>query len=256
MKYCVNAKQPLLVIKKADEVLLDWEDREYMPQLIVDAPKVRINLHIPDKANIPFKTIKDFIQEGANIVLRLDNIFDGLDCQKYQIPFYQSKPLCSYWEVNNAIQNGVSEIFIGENLFFDLSTLANFDISIRTIANAAFINKAYINDNGIKGMYIRPEDIEWYEQYIDTLSFYSENLKQEETLLKIYSEDKHWPGNLKKLIYNLKEDVDNRGLPEEFGQVRLNCRQKCMRNKTCHFCERAFLFSQKLDEIAQEQKNV
>ena len=111
------------------------------------------------------------------------------------------------------------------------------------MANASFINDNYINDNGIKGMYIRPEDIEWYDQYIDTLVFYSENLKREETLLKIYKEDKQWPGNLKKLIFNLKENVDNRGLPEEFGRVRSNCRQKCMRNGTCRFCEKAFLFS-------------
>lgn len=97
--------------------------------------------------------------------------------------------------------------------------------------------------NGIKGTYIRPEDIQYYEEYVDTLEFYSEFNKQEETLFKIYKNDKKWPGNLKLIIANLKSDVDNRGLPEEFGKIRVQCRQNCMRNGACNFCETAFIFS-------------
>lgn len=50
----------------------------------------------------------------------------------------------------------------------------------------AFDNDMFFFENGIKGTYIRPEDIEYYEEYINTICFYNEGLKQEETLFDIY----------------------------------------------------------------------
>lgn len=251
MRYCINARQPISIIKKANEVDLEWKDREYLPQLIVDAPGIKINLYVPYDGMIAFDSLKDFINEGANISLGLSDISKKDSCNQYNIPYFQNNILSSYWEVENAILNGVSEIFIGNDLFFDLENLSKYKIPIRTIANLAVSNSNFLNDNGIKGTYIRPEDIEYYEQYIDVLSFYAENLKAEETLLKIYQEDHYWPGTLSKIIYNLKENVDNRALPEEFAQVRINCRQKCMRNKTCNFCENAFKFSKALSNFSK-----
>lgn len=248
MRYCISARQPISVVKKADEVNLDWKDREYLPQLIVDAPNIKINLEVPNGANVPYKTIQDFIKEGANISLQLENLLNKKECEEYNIPFFQKQYLNDFWSINNAVKNGVSELKIAGSLYFDLEAISNFNVPIRLIANLAVPNNSnFIDEDGIKGTYVRPEDIQYYEQYVKIIEFYSENLKQEETLLKIYKEDQNWPGNLNKLIYNLKTPVDNRGLPEEFGQIRMTCKHRCMRNHTCKFCDTAFLFSKQLD---------
>ena len=249
MKYCVSARQPISIIKKADEVDLAWRDRNFLSQLIVDVPNIKINLYVPFDAVIPFETLNNFVKEGAKIELGLENINNKDKCKTYNIPYFQTNIISNYWEVNNAIQNGVSKMRIGNDLFFDLENLSRYNISLRTTANLAVNNINFINDNGLKGTYIRPEDIEYYEQYIDTIDFWSDNLKTEETLLRIYKEDLNWPGNLSKLITGLKVDIDNRVLPEEFAQIRINCKQKCMRNKTCNFCENVVNFSKALEKI-------
>lgn len=251
MKYCISARQPIHIVKKSDEVDLKWNDREYLPQLIVDAPNVKVNLEVPQDQYAPYKTLSSFIQEGANISLQLENLKNKEECQEYNIPFYLKQPLFDFWSIDNAVQNGVSELVIGGSLFFDLEAISKFEIPVRVTANNA-IPDGFISENGIKGHYIRPEDIQYYEQYVSTVDFYSENLKQEETLLKIYKEDQNWPGNLSKIIHNLKFNVDNRGLPKEFGQVRMTCRHKCMREHTCKFCDTAFIFSRQLDSVASD----
>ena len=247
MKYCINARQPISVIKKADEVNLEWKDREYLPQLIIDAPGIKVNLEVPENTHASYKTIQNFIQEGANISLQLENLMNKKECQEYGIPFFLKQPFYDFWSINNAIINGVSELKIAGSLFFDLEAISNFDIPIRLVANLAVPNTNFIGDDGIKGTYIRPEDIQYYEKYVKIIEFWSETLKEEETLLKIYKEEQNWPGNLNKIIHNLKISVDNRGLPEEFGQIRMTCKHRCMRNHTCKFCDTAFIFSRQLD---------
>ena len=49
--------------------------------------------------------------------------------------------------------------------------------------------------------------------------------------------------NLNLLIDNLNYNVDNRGIPDEFGQGRINCRQKCMAGGACRLCQRTCEFS-------------
>ena len=97
-----------------------------------------------------------------------------------------------------------------------------YNIPIRLCANLAY--DAYIpRENGICGSWIRPEDIEVYSKWVDTIEFITDDLGKEATLLHVYKENKFWPGNLNLLITNLNYNIDNRGIPEEFGEIRTNC---------------------------------
>ena len=89
--------------------------------------------------------------------------------------------------------------------------------------------------NGICGTYVRPEDVDIYAQYVDHIEFVTDSLDKEEALLRIYRA-KNWPGNLNILLDYLNENVDNRGLPEDFGETRLQCGQKCQEGRNCHYC--------------------
>lgn len=123
------------------------------------------------------------------------------------------------------------------------------------MANLAY--DAYIpRETGVNGFYIRPEDIKTYEQYVSSIEFITDELSKEATLLHVYTENKTWPGNLKLLITNLNSNVDNRGIPDDFGEARLNCQQKCVKNGSCHFCDTAMLFSNRIAKEAYERNNI
>lgn len=168
------------------------------------------------------------------------------------LKYFWKYPVTTYYELRGLINAKVSYIVVGPPLYFDLEHVASFNIPIRMIANLA--NDNFLpRENGITGPYIRPEDVQYYEKYVDTLYFYSEGNQQEAVLLRIYQEDQKWPGNLTKIIANLRYNVDNRGLPDEFGKTRMSCGQRCMRNGTCHFCEKSFIFCRTIDKIQEEK---
>ena len=72
--------------------------------------------------------------------------------------------------------------------------------------------------------------------------------------LKIYQDNKEWPGNLQLIIKNLNYNVDNRALPEDIGEKRMTCGQRCWRQGTCHFCVTAFMFAEQLRKEAQSRR--
>lgn len=115
-------------------------------------------------------------------------------------------------------------LFLGAPLSFNLNKIkTKYKIPIRLCPNLAY--DAYIpRDNGIYGTWIRPEDVEIYADFVDVLEFVCDNLTTESALLRIYQEQKYWPGNLNLLLTNLNVNVDNRVIPEDIGKIRANCR--------------------------------
>ena len=58
-----------------------------------------------------------------------------------------------------------------------------------------------------------------------------------------------WPGNLNLIIKKLDFNVDNRAIPEELGERRMTCGQRCWSGSGCHLCVSAFRFA---DQIRKE----
>ena len=248
MKYCVSARQPDSIKKESNEVFLNWNDKDILPDLILLFPHLKINLHIPSGTIPNLKKIQGYIQEGAKITLVLDDLSLSPECIAYSIPFYWSQKIKTYSEIRALKELGVSQFLLDAPLYFDLESVYKFEIPIRLVANLAYDSSIIPVGEGRKGTYIRPEDIQYYEKYVKTIEFFSTNLKQEEILFDIYKNKQHWPGNLTKIINNLKSPVDNRALPAEFAAARMCCRQNCMRNGTCKFCDTAFIFCKTLDK--------
>ena len=254
MKYCINARQPSSVRVNADEVYVNWKDKDILFDLNKENPKGTIILELPtdlDDTEIDFKELQAY---KIKIIFALSDFKKVNIIKAYGFQFYWKYPVTTYYELRGLVDIGVCYILLGPPLYFDLPAVYKFKVPIRLVANLAYDNFIPRQD-GVKGTYVRPEDVQYYEKYVDTLEFYAESNKQEETLMKIYKEDQHWPGNLNKLIANLKRDVDNRGLPDEFGQARIQCRHNCMRNGTCNFCETSFIFSRQLDKARDEWVN-
>lgn len=247
MSFSVSARQPDHIRAMADELRVDYRDIKMMYKLIEDFPDKKYQVVITNSDdNVDWQELHMFA-EKVKLTCALENLFMSPNCG-VDIPFFWLYAVNSYDIVNTLIDLGVSEIRVEAPLTFDLEQLASFNVPIRMIVNVCYDGRMP-RRTGVTGSYVRPEDIELYSNWVDTFEFDASSIDKEAVLLKTYLSGK-WPGNLNLLLTNLKFDVDNRGIPTEFGEVRANCKQRCMRSHDCHWCETAFNFCRLIDKNA------
>lgn len=192
----------------------------------------------------------------ANFILCIENLNMAQLCFENNLKYYWAYPVFTWYELKGLIDLRPAYITLGAPLSFDLIKVkGKTNIPLRLYANVAF--DAYIpRKDGIYGSWIRPEDVKVYDEWVDVIEFVAEELSQEATLLHVYKDNGYWPGNLNLLFTNFNINVDNRGIPEEIGETRANCGQRCMSAGTCHFCETAIRFSNALRKKHFEDKKI
>lgn len=246
MKYCLSGRQPISVLKKCDEIKMRYEDRERIIDYIEVLPDKTIILEIPREVRDINWQLYEMYAEKINFILCVHDLSFATLCYEHNMQFYWEYPITSYYELNGVLALNPCYLFLGAPLCFELPKIkSKTDIAIRLCPNIAY-NSYIPRENGICGQWIRPEDIKAYEPYVDTFEFAADELQREAVLLHIYKDNGQWPGNLNLLLTNFGFNVDNRGLPEEIGEMRTKCGQRCMSTGTCHFCETAVKFSEAL----------
>lgn len=252
MKYCISGRQSASILKQADEIKLQSKDYRITSDYLKDYPKATVILEVDDE--VPKNMILAYAEISENFVCCLRNLDDFLWYKQNKVKFYYGFPVDSYYDLDALEKLGVEYVKIKEPLTFDMKNMAQRSCRIRATANVAY--QAYIpRENGICGGWIRPEDVPAYEEGIDVLEFEGDiNLDQEKTLLHIYKDNQEWPGSLDIIITNLNGNINNGGLPNEFGETRANCKQRCMQNGFCHYCETAFKLSKTLEEYLEEER--
>lgn len=147
------------------------------------------------------------------------------------------------WDTFNGLLDlGVSDIYITENLGFELDLLAekahSRGVKLRTFPNIC--QSAWSGTRPLKTFFIRPEDAEFYSQYIDCYEFFVDDKQHNiNVLYKVYTKDKKWFGDLQEIILGFNEPLDSRGLFGTFAEKRVKCGKKCEKGKSgCQLCER------------------
>lgn len=245
MKFMISCRHTLVDLEQADEIRVDYKDRARLEDFITDKWQCDkpIYIYIPRDQLVDW----DILQTYADILNMTIAVEDTNLIQEAKDRGYRtfwSFPVASYWELRGLIDLGVNEVLLDAPLYFDLPKVKNAcgDIEIRLVVNKC-INEYMKRKNGICGTYVRPEDVEVYEQYVSHMEFDTNgNLDKEMTLLRIYKKDHYFPGNLNLLLTYLGENVDNRGFDEDFGKKRLSCYQSCQRDNRCHYCRSVFTF--------------
>jgi hypothetical protein len=253
MRYCVSGRQPYSVMRKADEIRFSFEDRDKILDLCEKMPEKTIILTW-DGSTYEWKKWKMYSECFSNFYIELNNLKKASELNQSDIKWMWSYPVTAFYELDAIVRMGASYIKLGPPLCFDLKRVLSCLNSIcgdkpcprlRMTANVAQLYYLESEEfKGIDGPWVRPEDVDVYDEYIDCFDFAFTTAKEEEAYLHIYKDEKTWNGDISTIIKSLNASVDNRAIPEEFGKLRTTCGQKCKANSGCHFCSSAFSFAE------------
>ena len=261
MKYCINYSNKSHIIDKVDEILIRYDKNkilELFTQFIPAHLNQRVIVQLIEENNID--TIVNNLKKIISIYNENKDIkFD------IQLPFYNQKFMEELKDTNlkyffkaaanswdkftSLISQNVSDIYITDELAFELDKVAEIahknNIKVRIYPNVAQSRWDKLSD--ILKFFIRPEDIEMYEPYVDVCEFYGDKAQQIDTYYKIYQEDKKWFGDLQEIIIGLDSKIDSRYIIPRFAEKRIKCGKNCLKGGKCEMCKRILDLSEQLE---------
>lgn len=236
MKLCVNARQEIEYLKMANEIFFQYKDREVISDYIEKYPDKIMILDCPGY-NLEWEKFQEWNKE--KIIYKIYNVTNAIKCQEYGLQFFFGYFISSYDELTAALAMGSQYVNLAAPLFFDMDHIKQSfpDIQIRITPNIAY-HDLYSREDGVTGTWIRPEDIMMYDEFVSVMEFECTELSQERALIRIYLQDRAWPGDLELIIPDINYAATNRMLSSDLTEKRLNCRQVCKSGKHCHICYR------------------
>ena len=265
MKYCMNYNQITFkneYIDKADEWTITYNPKDDTLLEFLELNKDRrINIFIEEELE-DYTLFNEICKKYDNVYLKLNSaeaeVPAGLDANGR---FFFNIMTTNWNLVHKQLDVGVSDIYIAADLGFDLDRL-NIMIDrdkthIRAYPNLA--QSLWRQQDGLLKFFIRPDDVDRYSLYIDTLEFYNVDPRLD-VYYKIYAIDKKWFGNLAEIIIDLTGDkLDNRYIIDEFAKTRIGCEQRCLKGGRCRKCYRVRELANTLEKasviIRQEDIN-
>ncbi len=238
MKLCVQAYQPKNYIDMAEELIFEYKDRNNIEEIFKKYPDKNIILTCIN--NINWDEIEQINKLINNkLIIKVYSVQSGLICKERNLKFFFGYAITSYDELNSVLSMGVEYVRLGAPLFFSMDHIKQYfpTAKIRLVPNVAY-GDLYPRENGIVGTWIRPEDIMMYKDYASTIEFNNVDLQQERALVRIYIQERAWPGDLELIISDINYPGVNRMIDSEFTDRRLNCQQKCQMSGHCHICQR------------------
>lgn len=248
MKICLRAWQDKEYLDAADEIKVPWEKRDIISEIFEQYPREKIVVLECHQNNL---TQEEW--EELKILNGLSRGMLKICCTNWTtfansgIPFYVGYPVYDFYTAEGLARAGVTEIRAGGPLIFDLyklkKCLSPTNTKIRVVPNVAYVDGLPHSD-GVLGGWIRPEDLHYYEDFIDIIEFEDvDSKKREQVLYRIYMQNHEWPGNLQDLITNFNYPGVNRMIPPTLAVMRVNCKQACLSGSGCKVCYRMMTFA-------------
>lgn len=243
MKYCLSGRQDIVYLKKADEIRIEYRDRNAIPDYAEKYPEVNLVLEVrPTDAPINFSDLKElYVLAHERLTICIPDItsFVAIELRNAGIPFFWGYTITTAYDLRAAKALGVCQARIGAPLFFQQDVIKKIGLPTRVVADVA--DEGYFNrPDGVVGAWIRPEDVHYYEDTVEVIEFSKCDKAHEQALFRIYAEQHNWPGKITMLIQNIGKECDNRMLPPKFAEMRLNCGQRCQNDSSCQICYHLF----------------
>lgn len=237
---------------------------ETLKQFLLNHKNKKINIRLTEK-NMSKEYINKIISFFNEIVL-IDDFVDlnfsfiipnqYID-EKYITKYLKSSHFKYFFEtpaldwdtINKLIYFGASEIYIGGNLGFEIENVSNYlhnkNIKVRAFPNVC----QYSFWKGLKSIlnfWIRPEDMEFYSQFIDVYEFWNSE-RSPATIYKIFVKDQKWDDDLSLIINGMTDPLDSRAINNETFQLsRVSCGKRCQKGFSCNLCNMAQDLSDKV----------
>lgn len=257
MKYCANYYKDFRYLDKVDEIIIKYQNQT-QKQLIDFLETVRAEVRVIvklednslniDKAAEIFADVKVIHSNFAVILSGPDATFTDRLKEK-EIPFFYSTFVDKWDVLMSFLSVGVSDVYIVNELGFDLKDVSKVckehNAQIRVFPNVAQLSSRVGKMNKLKSFFIRPDDIEHYEPYVDVCEFFGP-LDRQSVLYEIYT-DRKWLGDLEQLIIGLNMSIQNNTLVPAFGEERISCRKDCYKGK-CIICDKCLSVANSLKE--------
>lgn len=233
--FCLDSRVSEKYRKKAQELYIEYRDFKSIERFLEDDYK-NITLIIdcpPQITDDEVASLKMFSKQKNDLICALHN-YNQLGERFVGLRWYVMTPCNSFMEAIALQDAGAEYIVLGETMFFNIQRVKDCGIqNVRIMANQA-AHSPIPRTNGICGPWVRPEDLQLYDEFHKTVIEFPGLLpNKEEALYRIYAEQHRWPGAVEMIIENFDSPCENRMLPTEFTEHRLNCRQRC---NTCHIC--------------------
>lgn len=267
MNYCVDFCKDFKYINDVDEITITFNRKDTtLVDFLLEHQTQRINIWIKDAEDFlenkdleKFKAIQEkypdlifyFKLPDPDRSNQRDSIkkLHKLIEEETSFPYFFDTFVNNWDTLYGYLHKGVSDMYITESLGFELNKVAKVlhdaGIRIRTFPNVC--QTACKEIPSLKTFFIRPEDVIYYEDYVDTLEFFGYK-NSIETVYKVYAIDKKWFGQLKELILGFNEDFDSRYIIPRFAEKRIRCGKECLKGGYCRICERVKDLSKVLEK--------
>lgn len=266
--FCLNFKRGRKYLDVVDEIIIKYHPSENLLDFLIEHKDQRVILDIEDKKNFfdtygveTLAAIKVNVDNPDNWVLRLPKILDNdmsLDedeidkLRKTNLPFFFNEYI-DRWDILEGYLNlGVTDVYIVNELGFELDKVYEIahkhDAKVRVFPNIA--QSSWFLTPDLKKFFIRPEDIEDYEKYVDVFEiFEAQEPVIAETLYKVYAMDKQWFGRLEEIIGDFHADLDGRFLHPRWVERRVKCGKKCLKGSMCDMCSTIAGLGESLEKV-------
>lgn len=264
MNICIEYKKNFKYINEINEFTINVSEEHLktehraksLKEFLIKYKNKRINIRLKNNQSLDSSLLEeDFINAAipffSNLIkeynLKLFFIINKSHYHKFKkegLNYFFELTQAYDWDIfTGLIVMGVSDIYVTNSLGFDLKNVSKiakkYKIKLRTYPNVCQ-SSFYLNKNNFKNFWIRPEDLEYYSQYIDTFEFWNKELIANIDLLyKIYIKDQKWDGNLQNIIQGLQKPLDSRNINNEAFRIRSYCEKKCLKGFDCFICDRA-----------------
>lgn len=238
-KYLDEVNEITIKFNPSDKTLIDFMEAH---------ANQRINIYITNVSEfLQKKSLELFDEVRAQYPLldfafKLDAYTDEAkelvaQLREKQYKFYFNIHVKDFDTLHGLVNLGVSDVYITEELGFELEQCAKIaherNVQIRVYPNIA--QSSWSSTPDICKFFIRPDDVDFYEPYVDVMEFLGDHRKLA-TYYKIYAEDKKWLGKLNEVIIDFADDVDNQCILSTFANRRVDCGKRCLKGKSCQIC--------------------
>lgn len=245
MKYCVDFTKDFKYLDKVDELRININSNTKQNPLpfMAEFPDKRIIIDAEVVSDYLIRSLatvrKEHPELNFTVAIKYKDKKHIEDFKEKDIPFFFSNFVADWDKLQGFLSFGVTDMYIVENLGFELDRVAAIlherGVKVRVFPNMS--QSSYLETPALKQFFIRPEDIEVYDPYVDVCELVG-GKKQLSVYYKIYAMDKKWFGPLREIIIGFDNDLDSRFVLPPFAARRIKCGKRCFKGLPCNICDR------------------